>query len=248
MARVKYKNSPLKEVIFQLRFPTILSINAKEPVEFQERLRDEYPLYNDTIETVKESLPNGDVKETPSHRYQFISQDGLYMISLGSSFIALSTLGYDTWEKFRDRIEKVVEQFQEVYSTKIFVRIGLRYKDVITKSVYGFAGRNWNELVKPEVIGIISNIDEQNLMEYHLMSVHRQKGDDSVVRNQFEFVLTEKRDEVSLLLDCDYSLSQVLPAEKYLGVADTLHGHSSNFIENSITPALREAMQPVPIQ
>jgi hypothetical protein len=36
----------------------------------------------------------------------------------------------------------------------------------------------------------------------------------------------------------------VFPKDAYLDIADTLHGHSSNFIENSITPALREAMQP----
>lgn len=244
MARVKYKNSPLKEVIFQLRFPTILSINAKEPVELQERLRAEYPLYSDNIEQIKERQANGEVTESSAHRYQFISADGQYMVSLSSSFIALSTLCYETWEKFSDRIENVLKSFLEVYQTKIFVRVGLRYKDVITKSRYGFAGKKWNELVKPEVIGIISDIDEKNLMEYHLMSVHKQKEDESVVRNQFEFVLVDKHDEISLLLDCDYSLSQVLPVENYLEIAEMLHNHSSNFIENSITPALREAMQP----
>ena len=36
--RVKYQEAPLVEVICQLRFPTILSINANEPVEFQEAI------------------------------------------------------------------------------------------------------------------------------------------------------------------------------------------------------------------
>lgn len=135
MARVKYKNSPLKEVIFQLRFPTILAINTKEPVELQERLRDAYPMYSDNVEQNKERLPNGDMNETQSHRYQFVSADGQYMVSMSSSFIALSTLNYTRWEEFRERIKSVMTMFQEVYKTNIFVRIGLRYKDVITKTV-----------------------------------------------------------------------------------------------------------------
>ena len=48
--RVRYKNSPLLEVIFQLRFPTILTINANPPVEFQEKIRNEFPYYNGMIE------------------------------------------------------------------------------------------------------------------------------------------------------------------------------------------------------
>ena len=41
--RVKYNRCPLVEVIFQLRFPTILSINSKQPADFQEKIRKEYP-------------------------------------------------------------------------------------------------------------------------------------------------------------------------------------------------------------
>lgn len=244
MARVKYNNCPLKEVVFQLRFPTILSVNSKDPVELQELIRSEYPLYNDIIEQSQERLPNGDIKETPSHLFQFISADGQYMVSLSSSFIALSTLSYTRWEEFSKKIEFVVEKFQEVYKSNILVRIGLRYKDVITKSYYGFSGKKWNELIKPEVIGIIGDIDETDAREFHLRSLNKQHDDESMVLNQFEFVMVDNSQEVSLLLDCDYFLAKVLPFDSYKDIANILHGHSSDFIENSITPALREAMQP----
>ena len=48
--RVKYNRCPLVEVIFQLRFPTILSINSKQPADFQEKIRKEYPFYDEGIE------------------------------------------------------------------------------------------------------------------------------------------------------------------------------------------------------
>ena len=48
--RVRYEKSPLVEVIFQLRFPTILSINAVQPVEFQELIRKEFPFYEEGVE------------------------------------------------------------------------------------------------------------------------------------------------------------------------------------------------------
>ena len=43
--RTHYPNSQLREVICQLRFPTILTINNVEPADFQETIRDEFPQY-----------------------------------------------------------------------------------------------------------------------------------------------------------------------------------------------------------
>lgn len=54
--RVRYEKSPLVEVIFQLRFPTILSINARQPVEFQELIRKQFPFYEEGIEQQNEFL------------------------------------------------------------------------------------------------------------------------------------------------------------------------------------------------
>ena len=45
--RVIYTKNPLESVICQLRFPVILRIGAKPPVEFQEALRKDYPLFRE---------------------------------------------------------------------------------------------------------------------------------------------------------------------------------------------------------
>ena len=43
--RTVYRQNPLAEVICQLRFPTILAIGAKDPVDFQDAIRDVFPQY-----------------------------------------------------------------------------------------------------------------------------------------------------------------------------------------------------------
>ena len=43
--RTQYRNAPAHEVICQLRFPTILTINTVEPADFQEAIRAEFPNY-----------------------------------------------------------------------------------------------------------------------------------------------------------------------------------------------------------
>ena len=52
--RVIYQKNPLVEVILQIKFPTILSINAKDPVDFQDAIRQEYPIYQLAIENEQE--------------------------------------------------------------------------------------------------------------------------------------------------------------------------------------------------
>ena len=44
-SRSNYRNAPIHEVICQLRFPTILTINSVEPADFQEAIRDAFPQY-----------------------------------------------------------------------------------------------------------------------------------------------------------------------------------------------------------
>ena len=47
LERVKYRKSALREVIFQVKFPSILRIDTEVPAEFQEMVRQKYPMYND---------------------------------------------------------------------------------------------------------------------------------------------------------------------------------------------------------
>ena len=43
--RCIYQNNQLMDVICQLRFPTILSVGAREPVDFQDAIRSVFPRY-----------------------------------------------------------------------------------------------------------------------------------------------------------------------------------------------------------
>ena len=85
--RYAYGKSQLIEVICQLRFPTILSIDTREPADFQETVRAAFPRYQCQVE----KLPgvNGAPARTVNN-HTFISEDGGYKLSLTKDFIALS--------------------------------------------------------------------------------------------------------------------------------------------------------------
>ena len=49
--RTAYANAPAHEVICQLRFPAILTINDNAPAEFQEAIREDFPQFACTEES-----------------------------------------------------------------------------------------------------------------------------------------------------------------------------------------------------
>ena len=104
--RVHYDNPQLAEVICQLRFPTILAIGAREPVDFQEAVRTQFPRFAAKEERPAPKLAGLGTPEVrmeeqkPVINYSFISADGRWRLNLTSGFISLSTVAYPGWEEF----------------------------------------------------------------------------------------------------------------------------------------------------
>ena len=115
--RYAYGKSQLIEVICQLRFPTILSIDTREPADFQETVRAAFPRYQCQVE----KLPgvNGAPARTVNN-HTFISEDGGYKLSLTKDFIALSTMRYTHWEDFAARLDEPLGQFIKIYRPNCF--------------------------------------------------------------------------------------------------------------------------------
>ena len=250
--RVRYKKSPLVEVIFQLRFPTILTINSKQPDAFQELVREQYPYYQEVIEQNNEILFAQDgspaqVKKSQNKNYSFISADHKYKINLTSSFIAISTKEYTQWEEFLDRIRSIIPIFEEVYKPSFYVRVGLRYIDVITRSSLGLREKKWNELIRPHILGIVTPEIEDGIRSFLSESEYTNADGKSITKTHFELVHVNDSPEVSLLIDCDYFVQEVTQNTEVLDVANALHVNSSSFIREAITERLHNAMEPVEI-
>ncbi|MCD7771564.1 MAG: TIGR04255 family protein [Oscillospiraceae bacterium] len=248
--RVRYKKSPLIEVIFQLRFPTILKVGANPPEEFQEKIREVYPYYEEAIESVGDVVfANG--KPTPISRqnknYSFTSADENYKINLTPNFIALSTASYTQWEDFRDRITFIVKAFEEVYRPTFYSRVGLRYEDAITKSHLGLEDKKWNELIQPHILGVMTSYDEDKTQSF-ASAAEFDNGDNTRIKTHFELVRVNGEDEVSFLIDCDYFTLAKIEKGEMMDVANKLHEKSTNFIMSAITEVLHEAMEPEEIK
>ena len=125
--RCQYRNNQLADVICQLRFPEILTINANAPAAFQEEIRADYPQYTAKSETPAPKITGvpGSLRlenQPSTINYQFTSADGVWRVNLTSRFISLACARYANWENFARRLDVPLAAFIKIYKPAYFDR------------------------------------------------------------------------------------------------------------------------------
>ncbi|MDR0890379.1 MAG: TIGR04255 family protein [Oscillospiraceae bacterium] len=255
--RVIYAKPQLLEAICQLRFPTILSISAREPAEFQELIRGDFPRYSRNIENLPPKAVNqgGKMKleeQPPVTNYQFLSADGKWKVNLTNTFIALATPAYTCWEDFARKLDEVLVQFVKVYKPACFDRIGLRYINAFSRKALDLESVPYAELLESAYLGVMADEDvqEQTIVratqdvEMNLSGGCRLKmhaGPGMVKRGNVE----DK--EIKYILDNDIFMLGNVELRYSAGALNTVHTHADRIFRGAITRRLHEAMEPQPL-
>ncbi|MBQ3216191.1 MAG: TIGR04255 family protein [Oscillospiraceae bacterium] len=252
--RVRYNRPQLLEVICQLRFPTILSISAREPAEFQELIRGEFPRYSRNIEKLPPKVMgrpgNMKLQEQPEVvNYQFLSADGRWKVNLTNNFVALATPAYTCWEDFAAKLDAVLAQFIAVYNPAYFERIGLRYINAISRKELELEDVPFSDLIQPGYLGLMAEEDvpersfirsmqesEVNLPGGCCLKLHCGPG--MVKRNNVD----DK--EIKFILDNDIFMAGKVEMKHSAAALTTVHTHANRAFRGAITQMLHNAMEP----
>ena len=255
--RCKYRNNQLAEVICQVRFPQILSIDANPPAAFQEEIRAEYPVYSANRETSAPKLTgtpgNLQLENQPStFNYQFATADGSWRINLTSRFISLSCTSYSCWEDFAARLDTPLAAFIKIYKPAFFERIGLRYMNFISKQQLNIVSTPYRDLFQPAYLGLLADeeINEQTTSRCSVdtelairggcnAKIHAGPG---IVKRNGQ---TDK--EIKFIFDMDLFMSGNIPVNYSAGALQTLHSQAFPIFRGAITDTLHDAMDPQPI-
>lgn len=213
--RVRYGKCPLIEAVYQLNFPTILSIEAEMPARFQNEIRKAFPQYQIQTEQENEITVNvtgEDINPMFRHRpvrklHQFISEDGMWKITLAKNQLAISTLKYEQWEDMMERFKQPLKAFTEIYDQTYFERVGLRYVDAINRSELGLEGTEWRELIKPHLLGCLAFAQEE-VTKVNLNTLRAEIVIDGIfvrISSGLGVINTNnKKPDNAFILDCDY--------------------------------------------
>lgn len=244
--RVRYQNVPAHEVICQLRFPPILTINHTEPADFQEEIRSAFPQYARR----QDPPPPSGQKLPPVTNYHFLSEDGKWKLNLTKDFIALSTLRYPGWEEFARHLDRPLAAFIQLYQPAYFQRVGLRYLNLFSRTRLGLEGVPWRELFAPAYTGPFQEEDEETLLGWgcdlnlRLDNSSRAKIHAGLGRLHPQNAAPQAQ-EVQFLFDMDLYMGDHLPCTMAAGALETLHVHGGRLFEGAITDRLRQALGPL---
>lgn len=255
--RVLYKKNPLVEVICQFRFPTILRIREGHLADFQDVIRKGYPDYSEqapsfgvppqvpkelaaVIEQINMPMPPGLI----SHR--FSTKDSKRLISLRDGFMALAETKYERWESFKREIVKVESALKRVYKPAFYSRVGLRYRDVISRRSLGLTKIEWQDLLEPyiiaelgnkEVSGAISRIQTQAIIKIP------EIPDGQIVLTH-GLITKNGSDEECYLIDADFSVERKEGINESFEILDKFHWLAGRLFRWAITKRLHNAMGP----
>ena len=240
-------NAPLREVICQVRFPTILRIAHEEPTEFQDRIRARFPVLEIERSVVVETegvKPGGRVGFPPPV-FRFLSPDRTRTVSLGPDFYALSVTAYQHWADFAAHLAYTAEAAQEVYTIPYATRIGLRYINTLDRSFSDsgeFSGVL--DLLRDELT-VMLKTDAILAPE---LAMHRIQTTTDGDRFTFRYGLIHEGTppEPKFLLDFDHYAEDDLSLDDLLPRCDRYHRHIYNAFHWCIADGNLDVFQPEP--
>ncbi|KAF3888834.1 MULTISPECIES: TIGR04255 family protein [Nostocales] len=250
--RVIYEYNPLIEVIAQLRFPTILRITSQQPVDFQDSVRFDYPIFEASRNLpipneLSNLLTQFSSNITNDLTYHFKSEDLSWQLSIDKDSITLVTTKYERYENFIKKFKIAVEIFEKIYNPSFYSRVGLRYRDLIIRSKLNIQ-KEWAELIPkhiaselytPEIADSLQNFIKNLQIKTEFGQVNFNHGL-VMVRD------TEKAvDETAYLLDADFFTEGKIERGEYLwNILNQSNRTARNLFRWSITDDLYRAMRP----
>lgn len=247
--RVVYDKNPLAEVICQLKFPTVLLIEAELPATFQDKLRGDYPVFEDgTRVGIPEVLPHeiarllGPQFGFPTPRvYEFASSDALWKAHLNRDFVALSCFRYSMWDDFRARLLRILECLDAIYGPSFYTRVGLRYRNIIDRGRLGLEGVPWGQLFQPHLAAeLSSNMADSIVQNQHqlLINLPNEEGQVRVVHG-----LTGASPQ-TYAIDSDFFTEQRVEKTDAARKLDAFNKYSGGLFRSLINDKLDGAMGP----
>jgi len=255
VTRVLYGKATLHEVVCQVRSPADLRLEKDPPADFQQRVRARFPLLNQKTQSVVGGLPpevaaalEAVVPPAGTNTiWQFSTEDGQTRLELTKDNLTLISQRYDRWERFWEQFQTPLDAFRELYEPPFFVRIGLRYKNLIRRSVLGLNDVPWHELLSEHVLGELA-VDgvRERVVEAARSLLLTLPEREAKVRLQHRFAQIEGSDEQCYLIDCDcfVARSEVNDANDAIAY---LHQHAARYFRWCITERLHAAMDPGPV-
>ena len=249
--RVVFTPNPLVEVVTQLTFPRLLELEDVLPVKFQKAIQSSFPILEATkvLEfAVNPERPEA-TKASEVRRYVFLSRDKKWQCVLSGNSIALTTSDYVNWVGFKERLNVVLSAFFQSYEPALFSRIGLRYRDAISRSRLGLENTPWRQLLASHIAGLLATdaVNESDVTGCRTSAVFKITDE---IKVQLNHGLVEGANQESeYMIDSDFFVDQTIEAsfDAAISTLSSFRPYTNDLFQWCISEQLFNAMDPQPV-
>jgi len=152
---VHLPQAPLAVVLAQIRFPPIFMIEKGEFIaSFQEAIRDDYPLSNESRRGGILLGPGGlSLPAQEAKSWQFSDSSAQWRVTLAANFVSLETRHYTSRSDFLERLRVVAVAVEVTIKPKMIDRLGIRYID----QVRGQPFRDLKKIIREPILGVLAS-------------------------------------------------------------------------------------------
>jgi uncharacterized protein (TIGR04255 family) len=131
------------------------------------------------------------------------------------------------------------------YSPSFFVRIGLRYRDVIRRSALNLGDIHWSQLLKPHILGELASPDvESEIHQASRETLIAINGSNAKVHLRHGLARMVDSNEEVYLIDSDFYDENRTEVKDVFSRLDNLHQEAGHLFRWCITDTLHKALQP----
>jgi uncharacterized protein (TIGR04255 family) len=130
----KLRKSPLTYVLAQIKFNEFLKMDEQIPA-IQEAIRDQFSEYKcQEIQSI--NIANGTYKCDATKIWHFVDNTFTSAIMVTNNSITFHTSCYISFEDMQNKLKNALIKFNEIIKNKLYIRIGLRYVNLIHNNIY----------------------------------------------------------------------------------------------------------------
>lgn len=218
-----YKNAPLIEAVFEVRFNPILAIESQRD-KFHEKIKDSFPIV---------SIPKSN-----HDPYIFDKQDRSWSILLSPILIAVSCKKYGGFQLYKKECLRLLAIFGDLFKVEKITRSGLRYVNIIPFT------RESGIIPLKTFLNIEVNLPKAVPSTFKAASlIFTSQLEKGSITTRVEPVISPDQSQEALILDFDYAKDTDLNYKNLDSYLEESHTHTKALFEGLITDSYRKIMR-----
>jgi len=224
-----YPNSPLIEVVCEIRFPIDIAIECRRD-EFYSKIKEKYPEI-----LVPQMQPKKAMSLEP---YRFENKDRSAGVMLAINKFSFYVKKYEGHKKFTKEFKRLCKLLGETYSLAKLDRVGWRYINLIPYT------REDGIVPLHRFLTVSINAPTGVSDRFENVSiVFISKVDGGSITTKIESVVRADRQQEALVLDFDFAMTEQLFFSKLPDYVRIAHEHTRRLFEDLITDEYRQYLR-----